>query len=115
MVPGWHASAYLCWLPPVDTFSAVDLVDRTSGDSLDLEHSGEETGSRDIIDDEYLLMYLRTGIIVGAADSRERDRILQRAKRFRLEGSHVLRVWGDGRERLGATSFPKSSVGTSCS
>ena len=100
MVPGWHASAYLCLLQTVDGFGAVASVDRPSADSADPEVSGEESGGHDIHADSDVVMYLRTGSIPGMVNAKERDRILQCAKRFRWEGSHILRVWDDGRVRV---------------
>lgn len=47
-----------------------------------------------------VMEYLRTGTMVGMLDAKERDRILQRARRFRCEGRHILRVWEDGKVRV---------------
>jgi hypothetical protein len=32
--------------------------------------------------------------------AKERDHVLQRARRYRLEGTHILRVWEDGKVRI---------------
>ncbi|OAE27650.1 hypothetical protein AXG93_3337s1130 [Marchantia polymorpha subsp. ruderalis] len=39
-------------------------------------------------------------MVPGRVGAKEGDRVLQRAKRSRLEGSHVLRVWENGRIRV---------------
>jgi hypothetical protein len=36
-------------------------------------------------------------MVPGMVSAKERVRILQRARRYRLEGTHILRVWEDGR------------------
>ncbi|CAM6086499.1 unnamed protein product [Calypogeia fissa] len=39
-------------------------------------------------------------MVPGLASAKEKDRVFQRAKRYRLEGRHILRVWEDGRVRV---------------
>jgi hypothetical protein len=33
-------------------------------------------------------------------NAKERDCVFQRVKRYRLEGTHILRVWEDGKVRI---------------
>ncbi len=33
-------------------------------------------------------------------NAKERDSVLQRAKRYQLEGTHILQMWEDGRMRI---------------
>jgi hypothetical protein len=109
VVPGWHASAYLCLLIDEDYIACAAA--RKSSDTtvvsepprpdvVDPESSEDSTGGRDIYDDVVVVEYLCHGALVGTIGAKERDRILQRAKRFRWEGSHILRLWEDGRVRL---------------
>ena len=92
MVPGWYASAFLCWIP---AWSGIEV--KVESSIVEKEDSNVE---QDIHNDEQVLQYLRVGSIGGNCDAKERDRILQRAKRFRWEGSQVLRVWSDGKVRV---------------
>ena len=39
-------------------------------------------------------------MVQGIVSAKERDRVLQRARRYRLEGTHILCVWDDGRVRV---------------
>ncbi len=39
-------------------------------------------------------------MVLGMVSVKERDRVLERAKRYRLEGTHILQVWEDGRVRI---------------
>ncbi len=39
-------------------------------------------------------------MVSGMVSAKERNRVLQRTKRYWLEGTHILRVWEDGRVRI---------------
>jgi hypothetical protein len=39
-------------------------------------------------------------MVPGMMSAKERDHNLQRIRRYRLEGTHILRVWKDGRVRI---------------
>ncbi len=39
-------------------------------------------------------------MVLGMVSAKEKDRVLQRAKRYQLEGTHILRVWEDGRVQI---------------
>jgi hypothetical protein len=39
-------------------------------------------------------------MVPSLVSAKERNRVFQRAKRYRLERTHVLRVWEDGRVRI---------------
>jgi len=80
MVPGWHASAFLCLLG-VDfnmeghlTFYSSQRVD---GQSLDLEVRDGNIGHHDVHDDTLVLEFLRTSMVLGMVNVKERDRVLQ--------------------------------------
>ena len=51
-------------------------------------------------EDAHLMTFLRTGRIPDIVDAKEHDRVVQRARRYCLEGRHVLCVWDDGRVRI---------------
>jgi len=36
-------------------------------------------------------------MVSDMVSAKERDRVLQRAKRYQLEGTHILRMWEDGK------------------
>jgi hypothetical protein len=39
-------------------------------------------------------------MVLGMVSTKEIDRVLQRARRYWLEGTHILRVWEDGKVRI---------------
>jgi hypothetical protein len=103
MVPGWHALAFLCLLG-VDsnmeghvTFYSSQRVD---GQSSDPEIGDGSIGHHDVHDDTLVLEFLRTIMVPGMVSAKEKDYVLQRARRYWLEGTHILRVWEDGRVRI---------------
>ncbi|CAK9879986.1 unnamed protein product [Sphagnum jensenii] len=59
------------------------------------------TNHHDVHDDTLVLEFLRDSMVPGMVSAKERDRVLQRARRYRLEGTHILRVWEDGRVSIG--------------
>ncbi len=44
-----------------------------------------------------MLELLRSSMVSSMVNAKERDRVLQRVKRYWLEGTHILRVWEDGK------------------
>jgi hypothetical protein len=46
------------------------------------------------------MMYLKAGETKATWSSKERDRVLQRAKRFMWEGTHLQRLWPDGTKKV---------------
>ena len=73
---------------------------RVDDQVADLEVQDDISDQRDVHEDTHLMTFLRTGRIPCIVDAKERDRVVQRARRYRLEGRHVLRVWDDGRVRI---------------
>jgi hypothetical protein len=83
-LPGWHCSTFLCLLAiHGDTTgeATVAMVDVDGGD--------ESGGVKDIFEDEDVMLYLKAGETKATWSSKERDRVLQRAKRFVWEGTHM--------------------------
>jgi hypothetical protein len=39
-------------------------------------------------------------MVLGMVSAKERDHVLQQARRYKLEGTHILQVWEDGRVRI---------------
>jgi hypothetical protein len=39
-------------------------------------------------------------MVSSMVSAKERNCVLQRAKRYQLEGTHIFRVWEDGRVRI---------------
>jgi hypothetical protein len=73
---------------------------RVDGQSSDLEVGDGSTGHHDVHDDTLVLEFLRISMVPGMVSAKERDCVLQRARRYWLEGTHILRVWEDGRVRI---------------
>ncbi len=93
MVLGWHASAFLCLLG-VDfsmeghvTFYFSQKVD---GQSSNPKVGDGSTGHHDVHDDTLVLEFLQTSMVPGMVSAKEKDRVLQRGRRYRLEGTHIL-------------------------
>jgi hypothetical protein len=103
MVPGWHASAFLCLLGVDSTMEGhvtSYFSQRVDGQSSDPEIGDGSTGHHDVHDDTLVLEFLQTSMVPGMVNAKERDHVLQRAKKYRLEGTHILRVWEDGKVRI---------------
>ncbi len=85
MVSGWHASAFLCLLV-VDSSMEGHVTSyfsqRVNGQSLDHEVRDGSIGHHDVHDDTLVLEFLRTSMVSGMVSAKERDRVLQRAKRY---------------------------------
>ncbi|PTQ33208.1 hypothetical protein MARPO_0091s0058, partial [Marchantia polymorpha] len=71
--------------------SCTSQEDDTGAKWHDPEVEDGGVDQRDVHDDALVLEFLRTSMMPGTVGTKERDRVLQRAKRYRLEGSHVLR------------------------
>jgi len=99
VVPSWHASTYLGMLIDEDYIACASVVN-PKPNAIDPESSEDSTSGKDIYDDKIVVEYLCNNAIAGIVGAKERDRILQRAKRFHWEGSHILWLWEDGRVRL---------------
>ncbi len=67
---------------------------------MDPDVQEEDTDQQDVHVDALVMTFLRTGEVSGTIGAKERDRVLQRARRYRLKGRHVLRVWKDGKVRV---------------
>jgi hypothetical protein len=85
MVPGWHASAFLCLLG-VD-FNMEDHVISYSSQKVDGQSSDPEVGDgstdhHDVHDDTLVLEFLRTSMVLGMVSAKERNRVLQRTMRY---------------------------------
>ncbi len=102
-MPGWHASAFLCLLG-VDSSMEGHMTSyssqRVNGQSLDPKVGDGSTGHHDVHDDTLVLGFLRTSMVPGMASAKERDHVVQRTKRYRLEGTHIFQVWEDGKVRI---------------
>jgi hypothetical protein len=100
MVLGWHASAFLCLLgvdSSIKGHVTSYLNQRVNGQSLDPEVRDGSIGHHDVHDDTLVLEFLRTNMVPGMMSTKERDRTLQQVRKYRLEGTHILRMWEDGK------------------
>jgi hypothetical protein len=73
---------------------------RVDGQSLDPEVGDGSIDHHDVLDDTLVLEFLRTSMVSNMLNAKERDCVFQRVKRYRLEGTHILRVWEDGKVRI---------------
>jgi hypothetical protein len=74
---GWHCSALLCLLA-----MNGDTTEEATVATVDADGGEESEGAKDIFEDEDVMLYLKAGKMKANWSSKERDRILQRAKRF---------------------------------
>jgi hypothetical protein len=73
---------------------------RVDGQSSDPEDGDGNTSHHDVHDDILVLEFLRTSMVPGMVSVKERNRVFQRARRYQLEGTHILRMWEDGRVQI---------------
>ncbi len=80
MVPGWHASAFLCLLV-VDSSMEGHMTSysnqRVNGQFSDPEVGDGSTSHHDVHDDKLVLEFLRTSMVSNMVSAKERDRVLQ--------------------------------------
>ncbi len=103
MVLGWHALAFLCLLgvnSSMEGHVTSYSSQRVDGQSLDPEVGDGNTNHHDVHDDTLVLEFLRTSMVPSMVSAKERDRVLQGARTYRLERTHIFRVWEDGRVRI---------------
>jgi hypothetical protein len=72
--------------------ATVAIVDADGG-----EDSG---GVKDIFEDVDVMKYLKEGEVKATWSTKKRDRVLQRAKWFVWERTHLLRLWPDGTKKV---------------
>ncbi len=73
------------------------FTQRVDGQYSDPKVGDGSTNHHDVHDDTLVLEFLRTSMVLGMVSAKERDRVLQRGRRYRLEGTHILRMWEDGK------------------
>ncbi len=80
MVPGWHASAFLCLLG-VDSSMEGHVTSysnqRVDGQSSSPKVGDGNNGHHDVHDDTLVLEFLRTSMVPGMVSAKERDHVFQ--------------------------------------
>ena len=76
-LPGWHCSVFLCSLA-----MHGDTTRKAMMAILDVNGGEESRGAKDIFEDEDVMLYLKVEETKAIWSSKERDQVLQRAKRF---------------------------------
>ncbi len=103
-MPSWHALAFLCLLG-VDSSMEGHVTSyssqRVDGQFSNLKVGDGSTDHHDVHDDTLVLEFLWTNVVLGMVSAKERDHVFQRARRYRLEGTHILQVWEDGTMWIG--------------
>jgi hypothetical protein len=94
-LPGWHCSAFLCLLA-----LNGDTTGEATVATVDADDGEEFGGAKDIFEDVDVMKYLKDGEVKVTWSTKERDRVLPRAKRFVWERSHLLRLWPDGTKKV---------------
>jgi hypothetical protein len=101
--PGWHCFASLYLLA-----MHGDTTGEATVATIDADGGEESGGAKDIFEDEDVMLYLKAGKTKATWSSKERDRVLQRAKRFVWERTHLQRLWPDGTKK--AVPTPQNKV-----
>jgi hypothetical protein len=94
-LPGWHCSTFLCLLA-----MNGDTTGEATVATVDADDGEESGGAKDIFEDVDVMKYLKDGEVKVTWSTKERDRVLQRAKRFVWERTHLLRLWPDGTKKV---------------
>jgi hypothetical protein len=68
--------------------------------TVDADDGEESGGAKDIFEDVDVMKYLKDGEVKVTWSTKEKDRVLQRAKRFVWERTHLLRLWSDGTKKV---------------
>jgi hypothetical protein len=68
--------------------------------TVDADDGEESGGAKDIFEDMVVMKYLKYGEAKVMWSTKERNRVLQRAKWFLWEGTHLLRLWPDGTKKV---------------
>jgi hypothetical protein len=94
-LPGWHCSAFLCLL-----VMNGDTTGEATVATVDADDGEESGGATDIFEDVDVMKYLKDGEVKVMWSTKERDRVLQRTKRFVWKRTHLLRLWPDGTKKV---------------
>jgi hypothetical protein len=94
VVPGWHASTYMCTL--LGCFGDVPQGNTGGGNSHSDDDEPKGIGSLGIHLNLLVMAYLQASEVLVGLTPKEQDWVIHRAKRFRWEGNSLLRVWIDG-------------------
>jgi hypothetical protein len=100
--PGWHCSAFLYLLA-----MNGDTTEEATVATVDANDGEESGGAKDIFEDVDVMKYLKDGEVKVTWSTKERDRVLQHAKRFVWERTHLLRLWPDGTKKVVLTPEEK--------
>jgi hypothetical protein len=68
--------------------------------TVDADDGEESGGTKDIFEDVDVMKYLKDGEVKITWFTKERDRVLQRAKQFVWKRTHLLRLWPDGTKKV---------------
>jgi hypothetical protein len=94
-LPGWHFSAFLCLMA-----MNGDTTGEATVATVDADDGEESGGAKDIFEDVDVMKYLKDGEVKVTWSTKERDRVMQRAKRFVWKRTHLLRLWLDGTKKV---------------
>jgi hypothetical protein len=93
--PKWHCSAFLCLLA-----MNGDTIGEATAATVDADDGEESRGAKYNFEDVDVMKYLKDGEVKVMWSTKERDRVLQRAKWFVWERTHLLRLWPDGTKKV---------------
>jgi hypothetical protein len=98
-LPRWHCSTFFCLL-----VMHGDTTEEATVATVDEDGGEESGGAKDIFEDVDMMKYLKEGEVKATWSTKKRDRVLQHAKWFMWERTHLLRLWPDGTKKVVPTS-----------
>jgi hypothetical protein len=87
-LPRWYAYAYLCILLGCSRDILETSVDDGDHHAVDMELEGN--GALDIYDDAPIIAYLQASEVPIRLTPKEKDHVVDKAKRFKWEGNSFL-------------------------
>jgi hypothetical protein len=94
-LPGWHCSVFFCLLA-----MNGDTTEEAIVATVDTDDGEEFGGAKDIFEDVDVMKYLKDRELKVTWSTKERDRVLQCAKRFVWERTYLLRLWPNGTKKV---------------
>jgi hypothetical protein len=96
IVFGWHIVSFLCILANGYQKVTCQIQVNPLGTYRNLQIKLDDIRSMDIFGDAQMLTYLQIGELDVGLTFKEKDRVLQKAKKYHWKGQHLLMILQDG-------------------
>jgi hypothetical protein len=77
-----------------------DNTEEATVATVDADGGEDSRGIKDIFEDVDVMKYLKEREVKAMWSTKERDQVLQQAKKFVWERTHLLRLWPDGTKKV---------------